>query len=71
MKKLSLLFLLFASLFVACSTDNDVAKVDNPFDPASELADSVVRNKIVVISDLHLGNDLAYSENVKYLRFYT
>ena len=67
MKKLSLLFLLFASLFVACSTDNDVAKVDNPFDPASELADSVLRNKIVVISDLHLGNDLAYSENVKHL----
>lgn len=67
MKKLSFLFLLFASLFVACSTDNDVAKVDNPFDPSSELADSVLRNKIVVISDLHLGNDLAYSENVKHL----
>ncbi|WP_434501739.1 metallophosphoesterase [Prevotella sp.] len=67
MKKISFLFLLFASLFVACSTDNDVAKVDNPFDPSSELADSVLRNKIVVISDLHLGNDLAYSENVKHL----
>ena len=71
MKKVAFLFLLFALLFVSCSSDNDVAKVDNPFDTASELADSVVRNKIVVISDLHLGNDLAYSEYVKYLRFYT
>lgn len=67
MKKLSLLLLLFASLLVSCGTDNDVAKVDNPFDPSSELVDSVLRNKIVVISDLHLGNDLAYSENVKHL----
>ena len=33
MKKLSLLLLLFASLLVSCGTDNDVAKVDNPFDP--------------------------------------
>ncbi|BCS84799.1 hypothetical protein prwr041_06920 [Prevotella herbatica] len=68
MKKVAFLFLLFALLFVSCSSDNDdVAKVVNPFDPASELADSVLRNKIVVISDLHLGNDLAYSENVKHL----
>ena len=67
MKNLSLLLVLFASLLVSCGSDNDVVKVDNPFDPASELVDSVLRNKIVVISDLHLGNDLTYSENVKHL----
>lgn len=67
MKKLSLLFLLFASLFVSCGSDDYVAKVDNPFDPTSELIDSILRNKIVVISDLHLGNDLTYSENMKHL----
>ena len=67
MKKISLLFLLFASLFVYCSADNVVAKVHNPFDPSSKL-DRVQRNKIVVISDLHLGNDLTYSENVKHLK---
>ena len=61
MKNLSLLLVLFASLLVSCGSDNDVVKVDNPFDPASELVDSVLRNKIVVISDLHLGNDLTYS----------
>jgi len=63
MKKITL-FLLFASLFVYCSADNVVAKVHNPFDSSSKL-DRVQRNKIVVISDLHLGNDLTYSENVE------
>ncbi len=67
MKKTAYLFLLIASAFmiVSCnSNDDDI--VANPFDSTDENS-SNERNKIVVISDLHLGNDLSYSENVKHL----
>jgi len=39
---------------------------NNPFDQTTE-NDLPLRNKIVVISDLHLGADLSYSENVHHL----
>lgn len=68
MKKLSFLLLLFASIFVmvSCSSEHDTVS-DNPFDPSTDTSGGIVRNKIVVISDLHLGNDLSYSEDVKHL----
>src|ERR1035437_530292 len=46
--------------------DNDLSPKQNPFDLTSE-NDPLVRNKIVVISDLHLGSDTSYSENVRHL----
>ncbi|MDD2435999.1 MAG: metallophosphoesterase [Massilibacteroides sp.] len=68
MKKNYLLFLLIASAIVgvSCSSDDEDIISTNPFDN-SEIA-SNDRNKIVIISDLHLGNDLEYSENVKHLK---
>ncbi|HCT71938.1 MAG TPA: hypothetical protein DF409_14135, partial [Bacteroidales bacterium] len=39
---------------------------DNPFDITNG-GESQVRNKIVVISDIHLGNDLNYAECVAHL----
>ncbi|MEZ5105248.1 MAG: metallophosphoesterase [Draconibacterium sp.] len=68
MKKTGYLLLLVASAFIlgACnSNDDDI--VANPFDTIGE-ANNNERNKIVVISDLHMGNDLSYSENVKHLQ---
>ena len=49
----------------SCNSD-DKELSNNPFDSISESSNNE-RDKIVVISDLHLGNDLAYSENVKHL----
>ena len=46
--------------------ENDLSTKPNPFDLTSE-SDPLVRNKIVVISDLHLGADTSYSENVRHL----
>ncbi|HPE58559.1 MAG TPA: metallophosphoesterase [Bacteroidales bacterium] len=68
MKKTGYLFLLVAIVFIieACNS-NDVDIVPNPFDNISENS-SNERDKIVVISDLHMGNDLSYSENVKHLQ---
>jgi len=68
MKKNYFLLLLVASIFslVSCSK-TDEETVTNPFDVTSE-SNNNERNKIVVISDLHLGNDLSYSENVKHLK---
>jgi len=66
MKKSFFLLLLFASVFISCGSSHNVVS-DNPFDPSTGNSDSIVRNKIVVISDLHLGNDLSYSEDVKHL----
>lgn len=51
---------------VSCSTDDSVSTTYNPFDTTVE-SDTLVRNKIVVISDLHLGNDISYSECVAHL----
>lgn len=67
MKKTGFILLLFASAFTlsSCSSDDEVVSA-NPFDTLSESNND--RNKIVVISDLHLGNDLSYSENVKHLK---
>ena len=50
-----------------CSSNNKEIVTPNPFDTSSK-SSSTQRDKIVVISDLHLGNDLAYSENVKHLK---
>jgi len=63
--KLAFLLVAGALNLVSCSkTEGTVA---NPFDNTSETS-TTERDKIVVISDLHLGNDLAYSENVKHLK---
>lgn len=53
--------------FVSCNEANEEPVVVNPFDTIS-VSSNDARDKIVVISDLHLGNDLSYSENVKHLQ---
>lgn len=64
--KLSLaLSLSVVSTLSSCKNNNDVLAV-NPFDTEVS-AGKAVREKIVVISDLHLGADLAYSECVHHL----
>lgn len=63
--KLLLILMAFALLNVSCK-ENDENAI-NPFDSMSE-SSNAERDKIVVISDLHLGNDLSYSENVKHLQ---
>jgi UDP-2,3-diacylglucosamine pyrophosphatase LpxH len=50
----------------AISCQNDDLTTNNAFDQTTE-STGLVRNKIVVISDLHLGADLSYSENVQHL----
>lgn len=60
-----LLWIASAFIFGSCnSNDDDI--VTNPFDIISESSNNE-REKIIVISDLHMGNDLTYSENVKHL----
>lgn len=69
MKKTSIFMLLAAAIlnFVSCSSDEDsVLTPSSPFDSISE-SSNTERDKILVISDLHLGSDLSYSENVKHL----
>lgn len=68
MRKVLFLILCVVSTFtwVSCSSNNDVDS-NNPFDTVDESNNSE-REKIVIISDLHLGNDLSYSENVKHLK---
>ncbi|MCE1155553.1 MAG: metallophosphoesterase [Bacteroidales bacterium] len=57
--------LVMALLFTACDpTDIDSG---NPFDTLT-VSSNELRDKIVVISDLHLGSDLSYSETVKHLK---
>ena len=65
-KKYFLILLLVSPLFFISCNGNDDPDLANPFDNSSESLDEE-RDKIVVISDLHLGNDLIYSENVKHL----
>lgn len=60
-----LLWIVSAFIFGSCNSNNDNI-VTNPFDIISESSNSE-REKIIVISDLHMGNDLSYSENVKHL----
>lgn len=69
MKKNYFLFLSVAlTLFlVSCNNDVDGTVAVNPFDTISVNSNNQ-REKIVVISDLHMGNDLSYSENVKHLQ---
>ncbi len=69
MKRTNLLLLLVASavMLVSCNSNDNDDMVPNPFDMMSASSNNE-RDKIVVISDLHLGNDLSYSENVKHLQ---
>ena len=71
------LFLFVAALcalsfaFESCSSDDLednslTSDVQNPFDVMT-MSDNNSREKIVVISDVHLGADLSYSETVKHL----
>lgn len=67
-KKYYLLFLLLSIVIGLTSCDNtDETLPINPFDNISQ-SEIIERDKIVVISDLHLGNDLAYSETVSHLK---
>lgn len=61
-----LLFLMAFTLFSGSCKEKE-ENFNNPFDTMS-VSGNVDRDKIVVISDLHLGNDLSYSENVKHLQ---
>ena len=69
MKKNYFLPLLVALVlgFVSCNKTDEDPIVVNPFDIMS-VSSNDTRDKIVIISDLHLGNDLSYSENVKHLQ---
>lgn len=69
MKNVFFTILLMASTltWMSCSSNDDEKASENPFDINGQNS-SNERNKIVVISDLHMGNDLTYSENVKHLQ---
>ena len=69
MRKFNFMLMMLASVFTmgSCSSNNDDPVSTNPFDNMSESSNNE-RDKIVIISDLHLGNDLTYSENVKHLK---
>lgn len=56
-----------ALCLASCSSDDENIVSKTPFDTIS-VSSNTNRDKIVVISDLHLGNDLSYSENVKHLK---
>lgn len=66
-KNYFLLLLVTVALHLLSCTTYEETVSDNPFDTISANTNNA-RDKIVVISDLHLGNDLAYSENVKHLK---
>ncbi|MEN6455396.1 MAG: metallophosphoesterase [Prolixibacteraceae bacterium] len=68
MKKTGFVLFWIASAFIlaSCDSNDDDDLAPNPFDNMS-MSSNNERDKIVVISDLHLGNDLSYSENVKHL----
>lgn len=68
MKKIYYVMLLAAAAFnfMSCSQDENILVSTNPFDTIS-VSNNNNRDKIVIISDLHLGNDLSYSENVAHL----
>lgn len=67
MRKPYFLLLGLVSLsFMSCHKTPIKPVGTNPFDTIS-VSSNTDRDKIVIISDLHLGNDLSYSENVKHL----
>jgi len=53
-------------ILTSCDNDEKISTV-NPFDETTESGEVLTRDKIVVISDVHLGNDTTYSECVKHL----
>ena len=56
------------SMLILTSCDSDkIISAGNPFDETTKSGDVLTRDKIVVISDVHLGNDSTYSECVKHL----
>ena len=67
-KKSYFLFSLVTLVFImlSCKDNEEITIATNPFDIISESSNDA-RDKIVVISDLHLGNDLSYSETVAHL----
>jgi UDP-2,3-diacylglucosamine pyrophosphatase LpxH len=65
-KKTTLIALSVLMLSAISCQDDSLSTAHNPFDQITE-SDDLVRNKIVVISDLHLGADTSYSENVQHL----
>jgi UDP-2,3-diacylglucosamine pyrophosphatase LpxH len=68
MKKLNFVLTIAASAIILASGQSCVSnKVPNPFDTVAENVGND-REKIVIISDLHIGNDLSYSETVKHLQ---
>ncbi len=62
-----LLILIAIAIFHVSCKEKDDKTVTSPFDSMS-VSDNVDRDKIVIMSDIHLGNDLSYSENVKHLQ---
>ena len=66
---LSYLFaaLLMSMLILTSCDNNEIASTVNPFDETTESGVVLTRDKVVVISDVHLGNDTTYSECVKHL----
>lgn len=67
MKKTSVLFLFIALCLCIISCIKCEPSTLNPFDTLQDSKNDS-RDKIVVISDLHLGNDLSYSETVAHLK---
>lgn len=56
------------SMLILTSCDSDeITSTVNPFDETTESGEVLTRDKVVVISDIHLGNDTTYSECVKHL----
>jgi len=64
--KFTIVVLSVAMLFVVSCNGDPTCTKNNPFDPTTT-SGTQVRNKIVVISDLHLGTDLSYSECAAHL----
>lgn len=56
----TILFSLILLTAIYCSKDSSI-DLNNPFDSCFPKGE-IQRNKIVVISDIHLGPDLSYSE---------
>jgi UDP-2,3-diacylglucosamine pyrophosphatase LpxH len=63
-RKAGLLLFWIAAIFLFGSCKSNST---NPFDTMG-VSSNDTRDKIVVISDLHLGSDLSFSENVKHLQ---
>ncbi len=66
MSHLFMVMLISTMLLTSCSSDATTVAA-NQFDETTENGDTLARDKVVVISDVHLGNDTTYSECVKHL----